>query len=624
MCNDLAIHTEHKSITANAIARRDPTRTTALRNAFVRDMNRRFTELTRAVTKAIVTEDVFGLLSGPTSTATVTFLKLTTPGKKRFAFPRDSRKVSAFMDWFNRQVNAGILDVREIRQVGESIEAAWTNKYINDSYKRGLARSRYQLTHGGFDVPALAETGGVGVSMMAPFHIDRVGLLYTRTFNELRGITAAMDQQISRLLAEGLVEGLHPKTLSRMLNHAISGKGSTLGLPISYINPRTGSRVNYYMPAQRRAQILARTEVIRAHSEAQLQEFKNWGVEGVGVKAEWMTAGDERVCPDCGALEGSRFTLEQAQGMLPLHPQCRCAWIPYDTGETVKTSRDAVADNIRDPRDAQKYLQLKQKFTDDLKTLLTDKDLKQIKAWRDGTGKQFPEKIKKYLSKNSKFDSIRDARNVWQNTADQMEPMVFKMRAEAVEKMAKVHFSEGSNVKWYKEIMDSGFISKDDYLNWRAFGQAYMDTTGGPKSYLLYRGNGGEFGEKIAGTLSDFMKGNRVRTKWHMTDSSLSGYSDLKAVGNKFGVENQGVTIRARIPSSDVIIPKDLMSGLSEVYLDEAEYIVKGLDRVVSVKNMSFDIDVVKTVPGVRGKVATTYTKEFGETLSEFKNRVGL
>ena len=44
--------------------------------------------------------------------------------------------------------------------------------------------------------------------------------------------------------------------------------------------------------------------------------------------AEWMTAGDQRVCARCQANEGHRFTIEQARNMIPLHPQCRCAWVP--------------------------------------------------------------------------------------------------------------------------------------------------------------------------------------------------------------------------------------------------------------------------------------------------------
>ncbi|KKL62939.1 hypothetical protein LCGC14_2180130 [marine sediment metagenome] len=332
MC-EVATHIDVRSKNELTLNQRDPSRTTSLRIAFIREVTRRFKDLTRVITKAIVEEDVFGMMN-PT---TVTILAgMITPGRRRFDFPRTSQKVSAFMDWLHRQVEAGILDIREFSQVGESVEAAWTNLYINDSYKRGVARARVQLREAGIDVATIEDSGGLVAILGTPFHVDRVGLLYTRAFGELRGITAVMEQHISRILAGGLAEGLGPQVLARMLNHSISGLGSTLGLPISYINPRTGKLVNYFMPPLRRAQILARTEIIRAHAEGQLQEFKNWGILGVSVKAEWVTAGDARVCADCAANEGSVYTIEEAIGLIPLHPQCRCIWVPLDiTGRNV-------------------------------------------------------------------------------------------------------------------------------------------------------------------------------------------------------------------------------------------------------------------------------------------------
>lgn len=309
---------EPLTITTNQ--RRDPTRTTILRVQFMRDMDRRFRMLRGLIRRAIVDEDVFGL-KDVVGVATLQ----RTPGRRRFAFRTSSEKVSAFMEWLRRQVENDILQVTNIQQVGQAVDAAWTNQYISDSYRRGVARARSQLRQAGFDVPSLVETGGIEASMSAPFHVDRLGLLFTRTFNELKGITDAMDQQISRVLSQGIADGLNPKTLAKQLNAVIRGGGADLGIT---------DTLGRYISAERRAQILARTEIIRAHAEAQLQEFENWQVEGVTVEAEWITAGDNRVCEQCANLEGSVFTIEQAHGMLPLHPSCRCAWLPFKEGVT--------------------------------------------------------------------------------------------------------------------------------------------------------------------------------------------------------------------------------------------------------------------------------------------------
>ena len=73
---------------------------------------------------------------------------------------------------------------------------------------------------------------------------------------------------------------------------------------------------------------LARTEVINAYTEGTLDSYERLGVEEVQGRAEWSTAGDDRVCPQCAGMEGAVFTIREARGLIPLHPNCRCAWLP--------------------------------------------------------------------------------------------------------------------------------------------------------------------------------------------------------------------------------------------------------------------------------------------------------
>ncbi len=297
----------------------DPTRTTMLRKAFERDMRKRFNELTRVIRETVWMNDAFGLEPG-IKLRPFTF-QMTPAPPDAFAFPRSADKIKAFNVWLKQQVDRGILEIGELPQVGVGIEEAWTNKYVFDSYKRGVIRARYELQKAGFDVPSIAQTGGIEISMSTPFHVDRLGLLYSRTFSELKGITAIMDQQISRVLAQGLADGDGPLLLARKLVSTINGTGMG-DLAIK-------DTLGRFIPARRRAEIMARTEIIRAHHQATIMEYQNWAVEGVVVKAEWMTAGDNRVCSECLALEGEIFTLEVAMNMIPLHPSCRCIALPF-------------------------------------------------------------------------------------------------------------------------------------------------------------------------------------------------------------------------------------------------------------------------------------------------------
>jgi SPP1 gp7 family putative phage head morphogenesis protein len=293
----------------------DPTQTTSLRNAFAREMNKRFLELTSTIRVGVDKMDCFGLKKG------VQTLQVIPPQYRQFAFLRDPEKVDAFMKWLQEQVDKGLLKVGQFQQIGTAVEAVWTNMYVLDSYKRGVMRARYEMQKAGFKVPSMDDTGGIEMSMQLPFHMDRVGLLFTRVFTELKNITSAMDLQISKVLAQGLIDGDGPALLARKLIGVINGDGiDRLGLT---------DTLGRFIPAQRRAEILARTEIIRAHHQATIQEYRNWGVEGITVMGEWKTAGDNRVCEECAALEGKIFTLDEIEPLIPLHPQCRCIALPY-------------------------------------------------------------------------------------------------------------------------------------------------------------------------------------------------------------------------------------------------------------------------------------------------------
>ena len=152
----------------------DPTRTLTLRNEFARKMRKRFRSLRGVIREAIVEKDCFGLQSEAVITQ-----EMTSPGRRAFAFSRSSDKVDAFMEWLTAQQNRGILEISERAQLGGAADKAWTNKYITDSYKRGVHRARYELKGAGFDVPTLDETGGIQASLSAPVHADRLGLLWT-------------------------------------------------------------------------------------------------------------------------------------------------------------------------------------------------------------------------------------------------------------------------------------------------------------------------------------------------------------------------------------------------------------------------------------------------------------
>jgi SPP1 gp7 family putative phage head morphogenesis protein len=146
----------------------------------------------------------------------------------------------------------------------------------------------------------------------APRHTDAAQMLYARAYRELEGVSGKMGQEMSRVLAEGLTEGKNPRVIASDLNERVDDVGI------------------------RRGRVIARTETIRAHNEGALNRYQDFGnrLDGVTVKAEFATAGDARVCPICAGLEGRKFKLEEVRGLIPVHPLCRCTYLPVRSNNT--------------------------------------------------------------------------------------------------------------------------------------------------------------------------------------------------------------------------------------------------------------------------------------------------
>jgi len=289
--------------------RGDPTRTLLLRQQYVADMTRRFKAIMKDITTSIVKNDCFGLVDDRPVIPGIPGLKFNAPIPVReFQFNTSARKVSRFMNWLQTQVDEGMLQTSigpERTFVGAQ---RWNNVYIESAFKRGLERGDKELRKAKFTVPERG-TGWVQASMSSPINADKVGLLFVRNFEELKGITSTMSQQIGRILAQGMADGRGPIELARQINDRVNKIGIV------------------------RARILARTEVIAAHHAGMINMYREAGVQGVTVLAEWATAGDERVCEDCESLEGRIFTLDEIDSMIPLHPQCRCVALPANVGE---------------------------------------------------------------------------------------------------------------------------------------------------------------------------------------------------------------------------------------------------------------------------------------------------
>ena len=188
-----------KGLHANASLRRDPTRTIYIRARYEADLVRRFTRLKRQIITAVGTENGFGLQANQDAVA-----------PPRFNFPRSADKVDAFMTWLEDQEYAGILETTRGTPLALGRATPWQNVYINSAYQKGIAQAAGLMRGDGVDV----SDRWIDAGFLRPIHADAVGLIHTRAYNELQGITDVMDQQILAHAGAGIGRGPRVRWIS--------------------------------------------------------------------------------------------------------------------------------------------------------------------------------------------------------------------------------------------------------------------------------------------------------------------------------------------------------------------------------------------------------------------------
>lgn len=280
-------------------AQTDPTRSIALRNAYRSAMRGHFGKLKTAIRDLVVKQDVFGLKAQKPLNLDGILQLNVDPSEWRFLTNR--QKVNEFNQWLQEQMDEGVLFTTNGGDHSGDL-------YVQSAYKKGLVKSYIETNKLKAiemdDIFLDSKDAFIRSSFGAPETASKLELLYTRAYESLKGVTAQMSSDMSRILTDGLVSGQNPRTIAKTMTDRIDRLTRT------------------------RAETIARTEVIHAHAEGQLDAFGRLGIETVGAEVEFSTAGDDRVCPICASLEGTEYTLDEARGIIPVHPNCRCAWLP--------------------------------------------------------------------------------------------------------------------------------------------------------------------------------------------------------------------------------------------------------------------------------------------------------
>jgi hypothetical protein len=310
---------------AKRSARLDPTRTMGLRARFVKAMDKRFKSLLLDIKTSVVDKDCFGLSPKITTLAPA----------ERFVFRSDSQKIVDFVKWLEREESRGIL-----QRVGQE---NWFNAYIDSAYLQGMRRGRAELDRVGLLGERYGSdplsSGSILAAFHGPLNVETVSALYTRTFEDLKTVTSVMNSDLRRTISDGLRSGI-----SQAIAEGRSVESATQSLMQDIARGVNKIGID-------RARLIARTETVRAHHQATMTEYRQIGADiQVDIMAELSTANDADVCEECDGLARSGpYSLEKADGLIPVHPNCRCCAVPV-VPEEVAPSESRTPPGLRTAR----------------------------------------------------------------------------------------------------------------------------------------------------------------------------------------------------------------------------------------------------------------------------------
>jgi SPP1 gp7 family putative phage head morphogenesis protein len=247
------------------------------------------------IREAVIEDDLFGLRDEA--------LVDDVP-EEMFDFPTTQRRVRGFLRWLRQQLDNEFLEV-----VGPD-----ANQFIEAAYVAGIENVHRQLS----DLDVAFERTDPDNLLPQAFHRSALQTLFTRTYENLVSVRDDVAQAVRDELVEGFAQGQNPTDIARNITNRVDSIG------------------------KHRATLIARSEVMNAHSEGTLSRVEelNQSVENEirTGHGEWDTAEDARVCPFCRAVNGTEFRVSEMRGTTvlfardgqtyrlkpPAHPNGRC------------------------------------------------------------------------------------------------------------------------------------------------------------------------------------------------------------------------------------------------------------------------------------------------------------
>jgi SPP1 gp7 family putative phage head morphogenesis protein len=287
----------HKDTLASYTRPRDaygPARITTQTIRFEQNLRGVLRRINAAIKKSVIEDDIFGLKDTGADT-----LEVTSPPP--LETESNARKTALFVQWLREQLDTELLELVSRNE----------NPYIRSAYAQGIRMATGELREVGLtpdvvDISEVVEQGNFNRGLQ---------VLFNRTYGFLEDVSDELVREVRNELLEGFSKGESPTKVAERLTDRVDSIG------------------------KHRATMIARTEMMNAHSEGYLDRMADEQDRqdvSIAVSHEWTTAQDDRVCPICKPLNGVDFTISEMRDATfdldgstwqlkpPAHPNCRC------------------------------------------------------------------------------------------------------------------------------------------------------------------------------------------------------------------------------------------------------------------------------------------------------------
>ena len=202
----------------------------------------------------------------------------------------------------------------EVDRIAGELEATWkvgVRSNVEGALRLGIEDGIGQME--AMQAPAFHDLTDVSRNALVKrtfATIDRAAIDFLANYQvQLMGdVSIEFASGIKRTITQGVLTGKSIPEVARDIGRVVEDKEAF----------RTAGKT-VFKTAQQRATLIARTETLRAHNEGRTAFYRDVGV----TKVQWLTADDERTCPECAPLNGKVFAIDEAPAV-PQHPGCRC------------------------------------------------------------------------------------------------------------------------------------------------------------------------------------------------------------------------------------------------------------------------------------------------------------